>query len=82
MVRPIMTKFGVWLHRDQAVMHISQIMNVVHLYVRPCVLLFRISGTAGKIAVKFSAWLETHQPYVLHKPKVGCICTCALFHIL
>ena len=31
-------------------MHITQVIDVPH---------FRISGTAGRIALKFDAWLET-----------------------
>ena len=49
-----MTKFGVF--RDQAAMHTTQIMGRVHMYVRTCaradVSLFRISETAGRIALK------------------------------
>ena len=44
-------------------MHISQDMDGVHLHVRTCagadVPAFRISGTAGRIALKFGRWLET-----------------------
>ena len=38
---------------------------------------FRISGTAGRIALKFGEWLETNYLSVLHKSRVGYICTCA-----
>ena len=58
----IVTKFGVF--RDQAAMHITQVMGGVHLHVRTCaradVPPFRISETAGRIALKFGVWLETH----------------------
>ena len=38
---------------------------------------FRISGTAGRIVLKFGAWIETNYLSVLHKTRVGCICACA-----
>ena len=45
-------------------MHIKQVMGGVHLHVRTCaradVPVFRISETAGPIALKFGVWLETH----------------------
>ena len=45
-------------------MHTTQVMGVVHLHVRTCahvdVPLFRISEAAGRIALKFGEWLETH----------------------
>ena len=45
-------------------MHITQVIDGVHLDVRTCtradVPLFRILETAGRIALKFGVWLETH----------------------
>ena len=42
-------------------MHIAQVMGEVHQHERTCILpLFRISETAGRIALKFGKWLETH----------------------
>ena len=45
-------------------MHITQLMGVVYLHLRTCaradVPHFRISETAGGIALKFGLWLETH----------------------
>ena len=38
---------------------------------------FRISGTAGRIALKFGVWLETNQLDDLHQSGLGYICTCA-----
>ena len=61
-------------------------MGGVHPRVRTCarayVPLFRISETAGPIALKFGLWLETHQLGVLQKLMVGYRRTCApLFRI-
>ena len=46
-------------------MHIKQVMGGVHLHVRKCaradVPLFRISETAGRIALKFGVLLDTHD---------------------
>ena len=36
MAWPIVTKFGVPRHRDQAAMHITQVMGGVHLHVCTC----------------------------------------------
>ena len=51
--------------RDQAAMHITQVMGGVHLNVRKCARAgrphFHISETAGRITLKFGVWLETHQ---------------------
>ena len=45
-------------------MHIKLVMGLVHLLVRTCARadapLFRISETAGPIALKFGVRLETH----------------------
>ena len=54
----------IWsVFRDQVVMHIIQVVDGVHLHVRTCgradVPLFCIWETAGRIAQKFGAWLET-----------------------
>ena len=38
---------------------------------------FLISGTAGRIAMKFGVWLETNHLRVLLKSREGYICTCA-----
>ena len=45
-------------------MHITQVMGLVHLHVRTSALAdvppFRISETAGRIALKFGLLVETH----------------------
>ena len=46
--------------RDQAVMHNSQVIDGIHLDVRTCAPVFRISRTAGRNALKFVVWLEAH----------------------
>ena len=59
MSRPIVAKFGVF--RDQVAMHIAQVMDSAHLHLRTCVQMrprFRISVTAGRIALKFGERLE------------------------
>ena len=52
-------------------MHITQVMNGVHLCARTCARadepLFRISETDGRIALKFGMWLVTHQPGFLQR---------------
>ena len=52
----------IWrVFRDQAAMHIQQIMGGVNLHVRTCRLaLFPHSEMAGPIVLKFSVWLETY----------------------
>ena len=55
----------IWcVFKGQAVIHITHVMGGVHLLVRTCaradVPLFCISETAGRIALKFGVWLETH----------------------
>ena len=66
-------------------MHIKQVMGGVHLHVRTCaradVPLFRISETAGRIALKFGVLLETHYLGVLRKSMMGHISTCARAHV-
>ena len=46
-------------------MHITWVMDEVHLHVRTCTRgylpLFRISGMATRITLKFDAWLEAHE---------------------
>ena len=59
MARPIVIKFGVL--RDQAAMHITQVMGGLHLHLRTCrCAILRISETAGRIALKLGVSLETH----------------------
>ena len=41
--------------RDQVIMHIAQVISVIHMHVRTCNS-FRISGMAGRIALKFGVW--------------------------
>ena len=41
---------------------------------------FRISETAGRLALKFGMCLETHKPSVLQKLMVGYRYTCARTH--
>ena len=43
--------------RDQFEIHVTQVMGGVHVQISS---LFRISETAGRIALKFGLWLETH----------------------
>ena len=67
-------------------MDITQVMDGVHLHVRTCARadmpLFHISEMAGRIALKFGVWLETHQQGVLQNFMVGHSFTCApLFRI-
>ena len=73
-------------------MHIKHVIGGVHLHVRTCaradVPLFRISETAGWIALKFSVLLETHYLGVLQKSMMGTsarahvrTCRCVPFHI-
>ena len=51
--------------------HVSH--DIRHLHVRMCVPPFYISGTAGRILMKFGAWLETNYLSVLHESRVGYI---------
>ena len=48
--------------RAHVAIHIPQVMGGVHLHVRKCRCppVFRISGMAGRIALKSGVWLETH----------------------
>ena len=43
--------------RDPLAMRFTQTKGGVHLHVRTCEFVFRISGTAGHIALKFGVWL-------------------------
>ena len=56
-------------------MHISQDMDGVHLHVRTCtgadVPAFRISGTVGRIALKFGRWLKTRDATFPQKAITG-----------
>ena len=45
--------------RDQSAGQFIQARDGVHLHVRTCAPLFRISGTDGRIALKFGVLLET-----------------------
>ena len=63
--------------RDPLAMRFTLFRDGVHLHVRTCAPLFRILGTAGRIALKFGMLLETNQLHSLHKPRIGYICTCA-----
>ena len=51
-------------------MHMTQVMVGVHPHVSTCAPLFRVSGTAGRIALKFGVQYEV-------KSWVGYICTCS-----
>ena len=53
-------------------MYITQVM----VGVRMCTP-FRISETAGRIALKSGLWLETHKLGAFQKLMVGCRCMCA-----
>ena len=44
--------------RDQLARQFTQTKDGVYLHVHTCVALFRISGTAGLIALKFGMLLE------------------------
>ena len=44
--------------RDELAMRFTPLMGRVHLHVRTCAPLFRISGTAGRIVLKFGVWLD------------------------
>ena len=46
--------------KDQLPKCFTQVKGGVHLHVCTCVPLFRISGTTGRIALKFGVWLEDH----------------------
>ena len=54
MARPMVTKFGVYLYRDRT----SSNTYYTGYGWSKC-LLFRISETAGRIALEFGVWLET-----------------------
>ena len=66
-------------------MHIAQVIGVIHpTYVQVGYILnvqmdrrFRISETGGRISLKFGVWLATKYLSVLHKPRLGYICTFA-----
>ena len=45
--------------RDPLAMRLTLLRGGVHLHVRTCTPLFRFSGTAGRIALKFGMLLET-----------------------
>ena len=45
--------------RSQLSKRFAQVKSWVLLHVRTCVPIFHVSGTAGRIALKFGAWLET-----------------------
>ena len=51
------------------------ICTCARLHVQLC-LLFCISETAGRIALKLGVWLESHGLGVLQKSRVGYINTC------
>ena len=40
-------------------MHITQVMDGVHLHVRTCASADVLPETGGRIVLKFGAWLET-----------------------
>ena len=46
--------------RARVMIHIPQVMGGVYLHVRTCARPFHASETAGRIALKFSLWLEAH----------------------
>ena len=50
------------------------------LHVRTCASVFNISGTAGRILLKFCPWLLIHYMRDIHKSEVGCTCTCSRPH--
>ena len=54
--------------------------DVVQLHVRTRTPPFSISGTAGRIVLKFCIWLETYKFGVLQKLSVGYRCMCARAH--
>ena len=59
-------------------MHITQVIGGEHLHVHTCRFApFPISETAGRIALKFDVWLETHYLAVSQKSSVEYIRTCA-----
>ena len=52
--------------RDQLARLFTEVDDGVQLHVRTCATLFRISGTAGRIALKFGVWLWDQQQCVLY----------------
>ena len=49
-----------YLVRDPLAMRFTEVDYGVQMHMRTCAPLFRISGTTGRIALKFGVWLETH----------------------
>ena len=66
-------------------MHIRQVTGAAHLHVRTRaradVPLFRISETAGPIALKFGVLLGSHEIGVLQTSRLGYSCTCEHAHV-
>ena len=56
----IALKFSRYVARDLLARHFTEVDDGAQLHVRTCAPLFRISGTAGRIALKSGVWLETH----------------------
>ena len=51
----------IWLVvRDPLAWRFTKVDGGVQVHVRTCASLFRISGTAGRIALKLGVWLEDH----------------------
>ena len=77
----VVTKFGVCLETSRGACYIGHGWGTyARTYARVDVPLFRISETAGRIALKFGMWLETHKQGFLQ--KLYCIVLyCIVFDI-
>ena len=75
---PIATKFGVCLEtKPRCLLHRSWVGYICTWHVQMCPL-FHISETAGRIALKFGMWPDTHQqPKMYPGARWG---TCARAH--
>ena len=60
--------------RDPLAKLFAKVNDWAQLHARTCAYLFHISERAGRIALKFGMWLETHQLSILQKLMLG---TCA-----
>ena len=59
------------LVRNQLARQLTQTNGGSHLHMRTCVSLFRISGAAGRIVLKFAMWVERFTSYACYKVMDG-----------
>ena len=59
-----------YVYRYQPAITFTQVRGGIHLHTRTCAPLFRISGTAGPIMLKFCIWHGTPQMRALFKTEL------------